>query len=584
MARTAWTSVFLLGAAVGAAQATLSCNALLGNPTPGDETGSGGFGGDGPSATGGLGGRDGAGGGSSGSGGGGGGSGGGAPLPSGSIGVSVTGLDGAVTLEADGEARVFTEDGEHELELDVEVGQLVTVELTNQPPGQRCLVDGKQESSRQYTGKTLLFAIVCRNDVTTLASLTLDVDDLGFSSNKTDYALDLPFVNHRVTLTPVLSDPTATLKLDGDEIEDGEPITLSLPTSLITLVFEVESAAGSTRSYRVQLERDDEFAFVDTVASTDPELDPEGGPIELYGHAVVADGDRFAVLGAGIVNTTDAAVYIYDFDSLALERKFDSLQPLDYHAPHLDFSAGHVLFVNADFQSMSLWSSGEWNAGPTWLPFQTDPINTSGGDRAAGSVSGNTLAIGGFSLQRVYTYDGEAWNLEDEFAPFPEEGNPYGDPLYHELSGDTLVVGGRLTSGTEGFTIFERTDGSWSEALPVTGSITGIALGDGVLAVGFDEPSAHTKIYERTGGTWAYARQLTTSGRPLAIYGPFVILGGGATATLRLWTTTDYTDSHTLTRSDTTSTSACSNFAYSSALNENGLVLCDRCSECSIFR
>src|SRR5687768_16702727 len=111
MPRTPWFQPLLLGTALGALSTTASCNALLGNPAPDTAEGYGGEGGLGgrdAGQVGDLGGRSSAGGqegsdesgGSQGSGGSG--IGGSAPLPEASIALSVSGLEGAVTIEANG--------------------------------------------------------------------------------------------------------------------------------------------------------------------------------------------------------------------------------------------------------------------------------------------------------------------------------------------------------------------------------------------------------------------------------------------------------------------------------------------------
>ncbi|MCA0400288.1 MAG: cadherin-like beta sandwich domain-containing protein [Proteobacteria bacterium] len=106
----------------------------------------------------------------------------------------------------------------------------------------------------------------------TLASLSLSTGTLspGFSAGVTDYTVNLPFGATALSLTPSVSDPTATLQVNGAPATSGSvagPFPLALGANTITI--QVTAQDGTTRTtYRVVATRAQAIGALVLSAST----------------------------------------------------------------------------------------------------------------------------------------------------------------------------------------------------------------------------------------------------------------------------------------------------------------------------
>ncbi|MFP4522362.1 MAG: cadherin-like beta sandwich domain-containing protein, partial [Fibrobacterota bacterium] len=88
----------------------------------------------------------------------------------------------------------------------------------------------------------------------TLSDLLLEGYTINFSSSATAYNIDLLSDSSQVTLTPTVSDPSASLSVDGSIAQSGSPVSVSIPLSTgepYDIFIEVETEDGTVNSYKI---------------------------------------------------------------------------------------------------------------------------------------------------------------------------------------------------------------------------------------------------------------------------------------------------------------------------------------------
>lgn len=499
--------------------------------------------------------------------------------------LDVSGLEGVLVLALNDDTLAITTNGESTIELELEIGQTLTLTIDTDPLDQRCLLDGEAEFEDQFAGGSYSLKVECEDDVADLRALTSSVPGLSFASDTLSYELNAPFSRYSITLTATAEQESATVRIDGNIVPAGEEITLSLPTGLRTIPVEVQAESGLERTYELEVRRAAELEFVQRLVSEEDESVGFGGGLAV-------DGDEFAVLTSGIVNNFDAAVTLFDFDNLEPVRHFGSLQPMDYFSPEVAFDSGHLLFTASDYISMSLWTARNWDSRGT-LAFVMDQTQYFNAVRFGGSISGDTLVIGGIWTQIVYSLVEGAWQEQQRLYPLhgtevEVDYELFALPLFVKLVGDTLVVAGQVTSTeasdpTSVVRIYQRANGVFGLVASPDIVPEALAVGPNVVAIG-DTNSTH--IYQRSGDTWSFQRDVSAS-RAKAVHGPYLVSASDSisstSVTVSSWDSTQSTASSTVTLEDTGYEDDCSGFGRSVAMNENGLLV-GGCDSVFVFR
>lgn len=492
------------------------------------------------------------------------------PVSTASITLQTTGLKGVLIVDINGTNHTITADGETALELELAVGELLDGAIDTEPPGQRCLLNGDTSVLEQYSGQELVLILECEDDNAVLTDLVSSLPQLSFDSETVGYDLNVPFSRYIATFAATPEQDTATVRIEGQVVSPGQEVSLALPVGSRSIRVDVEAQSGREQVYTIDIRRAAQLDFVERLVPQEEENIGFGARLDL-------GGSQVAVLTAGSTPGSRAAITIFDFSSLSPLNHLGDLNPRDSFSPNFAFDSGHLVFTSSDYHSMTLWNADGWEE-PTTAPIEWDDTSWGNAVLAKGAISGNTMVLGGISTQIIYEFDDGTWTETQRLHALEDGG--YANPLFLELYGDTLVIGGTPSDDDNGmFQIYQRSDGLFELDRSLDVVPEGVAIGADVVAIGSD---GSTEVYEFDGDQWRYERTLDVE-RPLWIAGSQLVASAGEEATVRPWGTAADTEASTVTRADTNSAATCSVLAESAAMSDLG-VLIGGCNEVLVFQ
>ncbi|MGG1550950.1 leucine-rich repeat protein [Paenibacillus ferrarius] len=120
-----------------------------------------------------------------------------------------------------------------------------------------------------------------------LAGLTLSVGDLTprFQAGITSYTADVGYATSSVTIVPEVSDPAATVTVNGNVAESGQPVQVNLKVGSNPVAIMITAEDGTTENYHVTITR--ASAPVDTILVTSIKVTSvtsfvyEGGTLQM---------------------------------------------------------------------------------------------------------------------------------------------------------------------------------------------------------------------------------------------------------------------------------------------------------------
>ena len=349
------------------------------------------------------------------------------------LGGTVTGLDGTLTLWNGLESLVVQQDGPFQFPTGLADETPYQVEVIAQPGGQRCAVtDG---AGTINGGSVSDVAVACLSDDALLADLTLGHGTLepAFAPTTTIYEVDLALWAQGLTVTPTPADPAATVSVAGTPVTPGEPsepIALELGSNVITITVTAES--GTTQDYTVFASRGQGVTFDYAKASNTDSSDS-------FGFAVALSADTL-VVGAPYEDSSTTGVGGMETDNGAH----------DAGAVYVFVRNGDSWNQQAYIKASNTGSNDQFGysvaiAGDTLVVGA--PLEDSGATGVNGNDVDDSTSDAGAAY--VFTRTGSAWSQQAYLKP--DNTNNH-DHFGHSVAvtGDTIVVGAPYEDGAAG--------------------------------------------------------------------------------------------------------------------------------------
>ena len=261
--------------------------------------------------------------------------------------------------------------------------------------------------------------------------------DQTFQSNMTDYTATVSLLKSTTTVTASLSDPNATMTVNGAAVGSGAPsdkITLVQGNNVITVEVTAEDGTTTT-TYAIDVTRETAASFAQRAyvkASNTDEFDRFGNAVALSGDtlAVGANGEDSAATGIDGNQADDSsdaagAVYVFTRDPAGVWSQQAYVKASNTDAGD---TFGYSVALSGD--TLAVGAIGEDSAA-TGID----------GDQADNSAP-NSGAVYVFTRDPAGVWSQQAY-IKASNAESAEQNNFFGESFGSSiaLSGDTLAVG-----------------------------------------------------------------------------------------------------------------------------------------------
>ncbi|MBW2455961.1 MAG: cadherin-like beta sandwich domain-containing protein [Deltaproteobacteria bacterium] len=419
--------------------------------------------------------------------------GGGGSEPVYTVGGTLDGLEGELTLDNGYEELVLSEDGEFAFPTPLQDGALYNVIVTNLPTYQSCSM---VNNTGQIDGEDVTDILIeCDSNVPDLADLTVTCGTLdpSFNPGVATYDVRAGVLASTVQVTPTPLNPASEVRVDGQLVASGTPSApIALGTGSTTVLVEVTAPSTATRTYSLNVSHLPALATMPTYVKAS---NPDGN--DNFGRGV-AMGPNTLVVGAPGESSSATGVDGTEGDDSATD------------------SGAAYVFV----QDGCTWSQQAYlkasNTGPndsfgSALAMSGDtivvgaPTEDSDATGVNGSQNNNTFLNAGAAY--VFVRNGTTWTQQAYLkASNTGAGDRFGTSV--AIWGDTIVVG----------------------AVHEDSSATGVGGNEG--SNGASNAGA-AYVFVRTGTTWSQQAYLKASnpeaddrfGRAVAVSGDTVVVG-----------------------------------------------------------
>lgn len=379
-----------------------------------------------------------------------------------------------------------------------------------------------------------------------------------FAQDVMQYALTLPLLVQRITLTPSAA-ATARIVINGEELSTGGSWTSpTLPYGNYTVTLGLTTSSGANRTYTIDVKRGGSQSTY-LKASNTGYGDSLGVSIAADGDTLVAgaafeDGAAKEVNGERMNNGAEdsGAAYVFVrrgdvWEEQAYLKPMDTT-PGDFFGSSVAISGDTIVVGAIRDNPLSLGLLSSPTRGGVAYVFtrtqgvwkQTDRLAPTGGEVGdrfgfTSAIDGDTIAIGAphdgaSGSAHVFARNGDKWVSQGELKSTKvSASSAFGSAV--AVSGDTLIVGASEDDapgmGVGSATVFERSGETWSEkqylapspAMPKVSFGFTMAMNRDTLMVGapvlesllsFNETSpGQVFVFERKAGMWAQTQVLT---------------------------------------------------------------------------